>query len=221
MVWAEDALRQFGCRVLVAHLFLIVPDPTAAKMYLLASGDYVEVCCGIAYRGEGLLEAAQRLMPLVDGDGLPVALLRAEDWANLPPITTLSHEPQFPSLCTLLSSLLGTWLQEPYFKFSSRLSTWITSIYDVRADPALVKGGALEPYLKLARSIPARVRQLHVGLVHEHVFMMAYAAHLHYSAVAEAVDQCIASMSDPDSIDVPPPFVEEIGKGNKPGFWYV
>jgi hypothetical protein len=188
-----------------------------------ASGDYVEVC-GIAYRGEGLLEAAPRLMPLVDGDGLPVALLRAEDWANLPPITTLSHEPQFPPLRILLSSLLGTWLQEPYSKFSSRLSTWITSIYDVRADPALVepvKGGALEPYSKLARTIPARVRQLHVDLVHERVFMMAYATHFHYSAVAEAVDQCVASMNDPDSIDVPPPSVEEIGMGNKPGFWYV
>jgi len=67
------------------------------------------------------------------------------------------------------------------------------------------EGGAPEPYLSLARSIPAQIRQLHVDLVHDRVFMLAYAAYVHYSAVAETVDR---SMSDPDSIDVPPPSVE-------------
>ena len=83
-----------------------------------------------------------------------------------------------------------------------------------------VKGGALEPYLTLTRMIPTRIRQLHVDLVHERVFMLAYAAHVHYSAVAETVDQCVAPIDDIDPI-IPPPSIEEIGKGNKPSFWYV
>ena len=221
IIWAEDAIRQFGCRVLVGHLFLVVPDPIVAKMCLLGSGEYTEVHCSTAYHGEGLLAAAPRLIPL-QGDSLPIALLRASDWANIHSLN-LSREPQFPPLCTLLSSLLGTWLQEPYSRFSSRLSTWITSIYEARADPALLgpaKGGALEPYLTLTRMIPARIRQLHVDLVYERVFMLAYAAHVHYSAVAETVDQCAAPIDDTNPI-IPPPSIEEIGKGNKPGFWYV
>jgi hypothetical protein len=58
MIWAEDAICQFGCCVLVGHLFLIVPDPTAAYMCLLASGNYVEAWSTIAYHGQGLLETA-------------------------------------------------------------------------------------------------------------------------------------------------------------------
>ena len=224
IIWAEDAIRQFGCRVLVSHLFLVVPDPIIAKMCLLGSGEYTEVHSSTCYHGEGLLSSAPCLISLQDGinDSLPIALLRASDWAYIHPLS-LSREPQFPSLSTLLSSVLGTWLQEPYSRFSSRLSTWITSIYEARANPALVgpaKGGALEPYLTLTRMIPERIRQLHVDLVHERVFMLAYAAHIHYFAVAETVDQCAAPIDDTDPI-IPPPFMEEIGKGNNPGFWYV
>ena len=56
--------------MLVGHLFLIVPDPTAAYMCLLASGEYVEACNTIAYREQGLLEIAPRLKPL-EGDNIP------------------------------------------------------------------------------------------------------------------------------------------------------
>src|ERR1700691_1797656 len=108
----------------------------------------------------------------------------------MPPIT-LSHEPQFPALDTLLPSLLGTWLQQLYSKFSSHLATWITSIYGACTDPALVAsagGGTQEPYLKLPRTIPVRLRQLHIDLVYERVFMLAYSAHIHYSAIVQIVN---------------------------------
>jgi len=144
MIWAEDAIRQSGCRVLVGHLFLIVPDPAAAYMCLLASGEYEAACSTIAYCDQGLLETAPRLKPL-DGDNIPIALLGASDWANLPPIA-LSPKPQFPSLHTLHSSLLGTWLQQPFSPFSFRMAVWITSVYEARDDPTLVgptEGGAL------------------------------------------------------------------------------
>jgi len=220
VIWAEDAIRQFGCHVLVGHLFLVVPDPTTAHMCLLGSGEYAEVGCGTACRDESLLPAAPRLMPIADSHDLPLVLLRASDWTSIPPIS-LSHDPQFPALDTLLSSLLGTWLQQPYSRFSSRLATWITSIYGARADPALVapaEGGTLGPYLRLSRTIPARLRQLHVDLVHKRVFMLAYAAHVYYSSVAQTVDRRAASGGDLDPIDVPPS-IEEIGKGSNPSFW--
>lgn len=152
MIWAEDAIRQFGCRVLVAHLFLIFPDPDTVYMCLLASG---EACSTVAYCEQGLLETAPGLKPL-EGGNIPIALLRASDWANLPPIA-LSPEPQFPSLHALLSSLLGTWLQQPFSAFSSHLAVWITSVYEVRDDPALVgptEGGALGPYLRASSTSP-------------------------------------------------------------------
>jgi hypothetical protein len=223
MIWAEDAIRQFGCRVLVGHLFLIVPDPATAYMCLLASGEYEEACSTIAYRGQGLLETAPRLKPL-EGYNTPLALLGASDWENLPPIA-LSPKPQFPSLHTLLSSLLGTWLQQPFSPFSFRLAVWITSVYEARDDPALVRGpsegGALGPYLRLCQMMPARLRQLHIDLVHNRVFILAYAAYVHYSAIAETVDQHAAATGLPDPIDMPPPSNEEIGKGSNASFWYA
>ena len=100
IIWAEDAIRQFGCRVLVSHLFLV------AKMCLLGSGEYTEVHSSTGYYGEGIFSAAPRLISLQDDidDSLPIALLRASDWAYIHPLS-LSREPQFPSLSTLLSSL--------------------------------------------------------------------------------------------------------------------
>ena len=221
MIWAEDAIRQFGCRVLVAHLFLIVPDPATAYMCLLASGEYEEACSTIAYREQGLLETAPRLKPL-EGYNIPLALFGASDWTNLPPIA-LSPKPQFPSLHTLISSLLGTWLQQPFSPFSFRLAVWITSLYGTRGDPALIgppEGGALGPYMRLCQMIPARLRQLHVDLIHNRVFILAYAPYVYYSAIAETVDQSAAATGLPDSFDVPPPSIEEIGKGNA-SFWYA
>jgi len=69
--------------------------------------------------------------------------------------------------------------------------------------------------------MPARVRQLHVDLVHNRVFILAYAAYVHYSAIAQTVDQRAAATGLPDPIDMPPPSIEEIGKGSNPSFWYA
>ena len=108
----------------------------------------------------------------------------------------LSPKPQFPSLHTLLSSLLGTWLQQPFSAFSMQLAVWITSVYEARDDPALVgptEGGTLGPYLRPCQTMPVRLRQLHVDLVHNRVFILAYVAYIHYSAIAQSVDQCAAA----------------------------
>ena len=82
-------------------------------------------------------------------------------------------------------------------------------------------GGTQEPYLKLPRTIPVRLRQLHIDLVYERVFMLAYSAHVHYSAIVQIVNLRADSDSDPDPFDVPSPSIEEIGKGSKPGCWCV
>jgi hypothetical protein len=112
MVWAEDAIRNFGCRIIVSHLFLLVPDPAMAYNCLIASGKYTEPCSRINYDVDELLGDAPRLLP-IEGDRHPVALLRVSDWAVISPVV-LSREPQFPALDNLLSSLLATWLQRPY-----------------------------------------------------------------------------------------------------------
>lgn len=69
--------------------------------------------------------------------------------------------------------------------------------------------------------MPARLRQFHVDLVHNRVFILAYVAYVHYSAIAETVDQHAAATGLPDSIDIPPPSIEEIGRGNNAKFWYA
>jgi hypothetical protein len=51
--------------------------------------------------------------------------------------------------------------------------------------------------------------------------MLAYSAHIHYSAIVQIVNLRADSDSDPDLFDVPSPSIEEIGKGSKPGFWCV
>ena len=73
-------------------------------MCLLGSGEYTEVHSSTAYHGEGLLAAAPRLIPLQD-DSLPIALLRASDWAYIHPLS-LSCGPQFPPLH---SPFLSPW----------------------------------------------------------------------------------------------------------------
>lgn len=41
MIWAEDTIHQFGCHVIVGHLFLIVPDPTTAACDIMISASLV------------------------------------------------------------------------------------------------------------------------------------------------------------------------------------
>jgi hypothetical protein len=214
MIWAEDAICYFKCRVVVWHLYLLVPNPTTAFEYLIASGEYAAACSSVTDYDVGLLAAAPRLV-CAHGDGLPIALLKASDWPHIPPLI-LSREPQFPTLDILLSSLLETWLQEPYSDLTSRVATWIVTIYDARGDPALMtptERSDRESYLALSRAIPARLRQLHVDMVHERVFLLAYSAYKHYLAMAKTVDLLAASNSGSDPLDVPPPSVEEIGRG--------
>ena len=61
--------------------------------------------------------------------------------------------------------------------------------------------------------MPARLRHFRVDLVHNRVFILAYVAYVHYSAIAETGDQHAAATGLPDPIDIPPPSIEEIGKG--------
>jgi hypothetical protein len=224
IVWGEDAIRQFGCRVVVGRLFLIVPNPNFAASSLQASGEYEEAPDNTSY-DEGLFAAAPRLVHRED-HSLLVALLRVSDWTHLPPLV-LHPKPHFPSLDVLLASLLGTWLEQPYSAFSTRVATWLSYVYSARADPALVPpplecdAGAPDhdAYMALARVIPPRLRQFHVDMIHGRVFMLAYPAYMHFSAVASAVDE---RAGDSALIhDVPPPSAEEVGKGNMPGFWYA
>jgi hypothetical protein len=213
MVWAEDAINQFGCRVVVDHLFIIVPDPSIAYDCLLASGQYTECPDFPPYVG-GVLQEAPRLVPIEGSSRLPIALLQASDWPNLPPLP-LSPDPKFPALHVLLSSLLQMWLQHPYSEFSSWLAVWICSIYDARALPALVPPAEGDPqdssYFVVAREIPARIRQLHVDMVYERIFSLAHSAYVHYKAVAQDADRQVAISDNPDPIDLPPPSVNVIG----------
>ena len=218
MVWAEDAIRRFGCRIMVSHLFLLVLDPAMAYDYLLASGKYTESHTSICYDVDELLGDAPRLLPL-EGDHHPVALLRASDWMMVSPLA-LAPDPQFPSLDVLLSSLLATWLQRPYTSsaFCLRLAAWIVSIYEARGDDALnpaIESNARH-YLALCRAIPPRLHQLHVDLVFGRVFVMAVSAHAYYTAIAKEVDFRLASSRQSDLPDIPSPSVEEIGRGKIP-----
>ena len=56
----------------------------------------------------------------------------------------------------------------------------------------------------------ARLRQLHVDLVHNRVFILAYATYVHYSAIAQSVDQRAAETGLPDPIDLSSLSIEEI-----------
>jgi hypothetical protein len=220
MIWAEDAINQFGCRVVVGHLFLVVPNPSVAYKCLLASGQYTQ-CHHFTPYNIGILQDAPRVVPMSGRNSLPIALLRASDWANLPPLP-LSPDPQFPPLHVLLASLLQTWLQYPYSDFSSSLSGWISSIYGAHKHPALVppaEGEVQESYLTVSRAMPARIRQLHVDMVYERIFILAHTAYLHYNAVAQAVDMQMASSNDSDLIYVPSPSAEMIGGNTRA--WYI
>lgn len=106
------------CFSRVGHLFRVSKRPwQTAYLCLLASGEYAEACSTIAYRGKGYwkLRRGGSFKPL-ERNNMPIAL-RASDWANLPPIALLP-KPQFASLHTLLSALLGTRLQQPFSAFS-------------------------------------------------------------------------------------------------------
>ena len=83
------------------------------------------------------------------------------------------------------------------------------------------EGDALSPYLRLCQTMPAQLRQLHVDLVHNRVFIPAYVAYVHYSAIAQTVDQRAAATGVSDPIDIPPPSIEEAGKGSNPNFWHA
>jgi hypothetical protein len=101
-------------------------------------------------------------------------------------------KPTTCSLDVLLSSLFGTWLQHPYFAFSSRLAWWIASVYDAHSDPALIPpadGVAQDSYVTLSRAIPSRLRQMHVDMVHDRIFMLAYPAYVQYNAIARSIDE--------------------------------
>jgi hypothetical protein len=178
MVWAEDAIRRFGCRIMVSHLFLLVPEPAMAYD---SRGKYIEPHNSICYDVDELLGDAPCLLPL-EGDHHPVALLGASDWMTISPLA-LAPDPQFPSLDILLSSLLTTWLQRPYTSssFCLRLAAWIVSSYEARGDDALkppIESDA-QHYLALCRAIPPRLRQLHVDLVFGRVFFSWQLAHMH------------------------------------------
>ena len=214
MIWAEDAINQFGCRVVVDHLFVIVPNPSIAYKCLLASGQYIE-CHHFPPYDDGVLQDAPRLIPIEGPSRLPIALLQASDWPNLPPLP-LSPDPKFPAVHVLLSSLLQMWLQHPDSDFSSTLAWWICAIYDACAHPALAQPAEGEfqgPYFALARAIPARIRQLHVDMVHERIFILAHSAHVHYNAIAKEVDLQVASNDKSDLMDIPPPSVKVLGGG--------
>jgi len=214
MVWAEDAINKFGCRVVADHLFLIVPNPSIAYQCLLASGEYTE-CPHWFLRYLGVLQEAPRLLRTQEVTRLPIALLQASDWPNFPPLP-LSPDPQFPSLDVLLSSLLQMWLQHPYSAFSLCVGVWISSIYDACAHPALTppaEGDLKAPYFAVARAIPLRIRQLHVDMVYERIFVLDYPAYERYKAIAQAVDLQEASSDNSDLVEVPLPSAEVFGGG--------
>jgi hypothetical protein len=110
------------------------------------------------------------------------------------------------------------FLQQPFSKFSIVLSVWISSIYDAYGHPALVppaEGDFQEPYLAVARQIPARLRQLHVDMVYERIFVLAHQAYVHYNAIAQAVDLQVADSHNLDRIDVPSPSVKVLGEDTR------
>lgn len=82
IIWAEDANRQFGCRVLVGHLFLIVKDPRASVECLLACGKYARTSTSWAYGGEGPLEHAPSVLNL-ENDQLVVSFLQRSRYSYL------------------------------------------------------------------------------------------------------------------------------------------